>query len=749
MHGMRDAELLKEYLQRGSESAFTELVKRYVDLAFSVARRQLGDQHLAEEVVQMVFCLLVRKARGLTQYESLAGWVHRASYNISLKTLRDERKRRDRTRAIADMPDGTLPGSSEDSWEELVPYLDEAFTQLPDSDRGVLVLRFIQNKGMREVGQALGTTEAAAKMRVGRAIERIRKYFQSRGISSSSASLTAALSALSADAAPVGLSGSVIAVLLSNSSTHATSAWSLAKTLMFMANLKTKLVFLGLGAAAVLMTGSYLLDRSLKSVPQTSGDKASAPAGDRPVLLNQKNPSETSGLRDRMAAQLRETSLARARARLQSALEAPPRKGTRSYPSEAVENAMADFGPYHAEAFEILKATIEAGEPEARLQAIAALGRVGKNVPDARAQLWRLLKDSDDHVQSLALMALGNSGIQPEDIATLAQLIPDQTNQQLIRYLPESIARAIQRDPEAMKPHLGPVEGLLHHEDSAVRFSAACALAELRGPQDPQILKTLAAGLAVSDEDGRPSEATGEAVRHLMAIETLQRMGPAAKAVLQELKAFANTTPDPVIREVALRAIGTIDPEAVAKHAEVHAVISKDEQRNSLFERLQAGTFSSEDLSQGLKEPFTTRLAASVLGELGPGAQSSLPELDKALAGKDEATREEILAAMRKIDPNHVVERVDRTPVAQGALAAQIELETQRSQGELNTATAASLEQLIDRFRIGNTSWYTRGEVAEFAEQLQKANPVLWNVFVAKATEVDSEFTKALPPGAK
>jgi DNA-directed RNA polymerase specialized sigma24 family protein len=48
--------------------------------------------------------------------------------------------------------------------------LDEAFNQLPDSDRGVLVLRFVQRKPMREVGEALGTTEAAAKMRVGRAL---------------------------------------------------------------------------------------------------------------------------------------------------------------------------------------------------------------------------------------------------------------------------------------------------------------------------------------------------------------------------------------------------------------------------------------------------------------------------------------------------------------------------------------------------------------------------------------------------
>jgi RNA polymerase sigma factor (sigma-70 family) len=139
-------------------------------LAYAVAQRQLHDQNLAEEVVQLTFCLLARKARDLTGYESLAGWIYRSAYNISLKTLRDERKRRDREHAIASMDEHIPDPTAETPWETLVPLSDEAFNQLPDSDRGVLVLRFVQRKPMREVGEALGTTEAAAKMRVGRAL---------------------------------------------------------------------------------------------------------------------------------------------------------------------------------------------------------------------------------------------------------------------------------------------------------------------------------------------------------------------------------------------------------------------------------------------------------------------------------------------------------------------------------------------------------------------------------------------------
>lgn len=50
--GMRDTDLLKHYLQSGSEPAFAELVNQYVNLAYAVAQRQLRDPNLAKEVVK-------------------------------------------------------------------------------------------------------------------------------------------------------------------------------------------------------------------------------------------------------------------------------------------------------------------------------------------------------------------------------------------------------------------------------------------------------------------------------------------------------------------------------------------------------------------------------------------------------------------------------------------------------------------------------------------------------------------------
>ena len=740
---MRDRDLLKAYLQGGSESAFAQLVHQYVDLAYAVAQRQLRDQTQAEEVVQLTFCLLAKKARELTEYDSLAGWIYRAAYNISLKTLRDERTRRDREHAIASMDDPTSDPTSEPRWEILVPLLDEAFNQLPDGDRGVLVLRFVQRKAMREVGEALGTTEAAAKMRVGRAIEKVRKFFHDRGIACSSASLVPAMAALSAEAAPAGLSATVAASALASSGAGGGGIGLWAKALFFMAKLKTRIVLIGLGTTAVLMTGSYLLNRSLHFVSPPASGNGVFRAGNGPGQSNAVQAAGFAGFAERMENKIRDAGLARATAKLRAALEVPPRKGTRSYPSSAVEDAVAAFGPYQEHAFGILKAAVEGDNQEARSQAVAALGRIGKNVPAAKELLWKLLRSGEDPVSFYALSSLGNSGFLPEDLGTLAAMIPGQTDQLLVRYLPEQIARAIQRDPEAMKPYLGPVEALLQDADPAVRFSAACALAEVRGAQDPEIVKGLTAGLAISDRYRLRNEATGEVVRHLMALETLQRMGPPARAALPELQAFVRLTPDSVIREVALRTIGAIDPEIGGDLPEVQSVLAKDERRASLAERLQAGTYAPEDLTEGLQEPFTVSLAASRLAELGPGASRSVPELVKAMAGKDEATRDEVLAAIKAIDPKYVVERVPREPVAQGALAARLELETLR--GELDGAAADALDKLIDPLLRGNTTWYTRSEIGGLTAQLRKENLQIWKAFLAKASAVDPAFEQVLP----
>src|SRR4051794_31318717 len=100
MPAKSDAQLLREYAQSGSQTAFGEVVTRYTDLVYSAALRQMGSPDLARDVGQQVFTDLARKASSvawkLNEEGTLVGWLYRSTRYEALTLLRDERRRQAR-----------------------------------------------------------------------------------------------------------------------------------------------------------------------------------------------------------------------------------------------------------------------------------------------------------------------------------------------------------------------------------------------------------------------------------------------------------------------------------------------------------------------------------------------------------------------------------------------------------------------------------------------------------------------------
>src|SRR5438552_11713093 len=171
---MDDAGLLWEYASSKSEAAFSALVTRHVPLVFSAALRQVQNQALAEDVTQVVFVILARKAAQLPEKTVLAGWLYRTTRHVAAKALRSEQRRRKREQESLQMQSN----EPEAAWEQLAPFLDEAMSQLGEVDRGAVLLRYFQNKSLREVGRAFGMSEDTAQKRDSRAIDRLRRQSQ-------------------------------------------------------------------------------------------------------------------------------------------------------------------------------------------------------------------------------------------------------------------------------------------------------------------------------------------------------------------------------------------------------------------------------------------------------------------------------------------------------------------------------------------------------------------------------------------
>ncbi len=254
-----DIALLKQYAEDNSEAAFAGLVTRYVNLVYSAALRSVGNAHAAEEIAQAVFIILARKAGNLSKARRgvaatvLSGWLYQTARLTAANYLRGEIRRQNREQeaymqAILNEPES-------DAWRQIAPLLDDAMGRLGEKDRNAIVLRFFENKNLSEVGAALGTSEDAAKMRVNRALDKLRKTFSKRGVTLSGAIIAGAVSANSVQAAPAGLAATISATAVKGAAVAATVSSLVKGTLKIMAYTKLKLA-IGITAGILLAGGA-------------------------------------------------------------------------------------------------------------------------------------------------------------------------------------------------------------------------------------------------------------------------------------------------------------------------------------------------------------------------------------------------------------------------------------------------------------------------------------------------------------
>ncbi len=235
-----DAELLATFARTNSEDAFAEVVKRHVNLVYSAALRQTGgDAHLAKDVAQNVFTDLAKKAAALARRDNISGWLYTSAHFAAAKIVRAENRRREREEIFMREPANESAPATE--WEMLRPLLDAAMHELKAPDRDAILLRYFENRPFAEVGAKLGLNENAARMRVERALEKLRAVLAKRGVAAT-ATLAAVLSANAVQLAPAGLSAA-----LATTSIAATGTGTFAfMKIMTMTKLK-----LGFSALAV------------------------------------------------------------------------------------------------------------------------------------------------------------------------------------------------------------------------------------------------------------------------------------------------------------------------------------------------------------------------------------------------------------------------------------------------------------------------------------------------------------------
>ena len=200
---MEDQRLLARFIEEGSQPAFTQLVERHRDFVYSTCRRELGDCGLAEDAAQVVFLILARKARSLRHEVVLSGWLFQTARFTAKDLLKRERRRGMRDDRIGAEMLGLAEQEQDAAWREISPWLHESLGRLNEKDRLAVLLRFFEDRSFAEIALVLGQKEDAARHRVNRALEKMRRTLSSRGVAVPAAALAGLLAANAVKPAPV------------------------------------------------------------------------------------------------------------------------------------------------------------------------------------------------------------------------------------------------------------------------------------------------------------------------------------------------------------------------------------------------------------------------------------------------------------------------------------------------------------------------------------------------------------------
>ena len=254
-----DAELLRRYVGTRSQEAFAELVQRHLAFVYAAALRQVGgSSHRAEDITQAVFIDLARKAGSLARRAELVGWLYTSTHYAAAKLNRAEQRRQTHEKEAQAMHEMLSSAGAETEWERLRPVLDDAMHALPERDREAILLRFFQGCPFAEVGRRLDLSEDAARMRVDRALDKLRGSLARHHITSTTAALALLLANQPAVAVPAGFAASVTGAVLANVVAGSGGAATALGVLKFMS--MTKVQFGVASALLILAVGSAVYE---------------------------------------------------------------------------------------------------------------------------------------------------------------------------------------------------------------------------------------------------------------------------------------------------------------------------------------------------------------------------------------------------------------------------------------------------------------------------------------------------------
>ncbi len=177
-----DSELIAHYLRDQDSTYFTVLYRRYASKVFAKCISMLADDGQARDATQDIFIKVLLNLSKFTEQSSFSTWVYSITYNYCIDLIRKKKKMpliftedvgkvsRD-TDEIDDIPDSVLLEMEQNRLEKVMEYL-------PPGDKAILLMKYIDDLSIRDIGAVLNKTESAIKMQIMRAKHKSQSIYE-------------------------------------------------------------------------------------------------------------------------------------------------------------------------------------------------------------------------------------------------------------------------------------------------------------------------------------------------------------------------------------------------------------------------------------------------------------------------------------------------------------------------------------------------------------------------------------------
>jgi RNA polymerase sigma-70 factor (ECF subfamily) len=164
---------LIERCRRREPGAFEELVERTHRQVYTLALRLVGDRHEAEDIVQDAYLRVHRSLRGFRGDARFETWLYRIVANSAMNHLRRRRRFGEPTAEpeLLARPEPQAGPGEAPAHDEIV----DALRSLPDGQRAVVVLKDVYGFTCEEIGEQMGVSTGAVKLRLHRARRRMKE----------------------------------------------------------------------------------------------------------------------------------------------------------------------------------------------------------------------------------------------------------------------------------------------------------------------------------------------------------------------------------------------------------------------------------------------------------------------------------------------------------------------------------------------------------------------------------------------